>query len=83
MHYVLMEYDTYFQDVRRTFPIECETEKEAISKCKQAACNMHPLDSIEIQLYYVPKYDANAPYHEYLIGAAYYEDYEVVYEEIC
>ncbi len=75
--YVLMEYDTYFQDVRRTFTIECETEEEAIQKCKQAACNMHPLDSIEIQLYV----DGLSKGELCMVGAAYYEDYEIVYDE--
>lgn len=76
MQYLLMEYDTYFQDVRRTFPIECDTEKEAIKKCKQAACNMHPLDTIEIQLYV----DGLSKGELCMVGAAYYDDYEIVYE---
>ena len=86
MQYVLMEYDTYFQDVRRTFPIECETEDEAIQKCKEAARICLIIDAIEIQLYYVPDYDENSPYQQYLIGVAYYDDSyikELVYEESC
>ena len=77
MRYVLMEYDTYFQDVRCTFNIKCETKDEAITKCKQAACNHHPLDSIEILLYT----DGLSKGVLCMVGVAYYEDNEIVYED--
>lgn len=84
MIYVMMEYDTYFQDVRRTFTIDCENESEAISRCKRHLCQFHPSDCIEIQLYV----DGLSRGELCMIGCAYYDDspdcfgnMDITYEE--
>lgn len=77
MIYLLREYDMYFQDVRHTYFIEADTENTAIEKCKQALGKFCECDCIEIQLLV-----KGMSLGEWcMIGAAYYEDYEIVYDE--